>query len=55
LCLGSKSIAIGYFACKCVEVKNGSWHVPKLLNGLKCEFEVKTMEEQRVRDTFFGS
>jgi hypothetical protein len=24
LCLGSKSIAIGCFACRCVEAKNGN-------------------------------
>jgi hypothetical protein len=24
------------------------WHVPKLLDRLKCEFEVKTMKEQEV-------
>jgi len=31
------------------------WHAPKLLDRLKCEFEVKTAEEREVGDTFPGS
>jgi hypothetical protein len=27
------------------EAKHGPWRVPKLLDRLKCEFEVKTTEE----------
>jgi hypothetical protein len=31
------------------------WHTPKLLDRLKCEFEVKTLEEQGVGDMLSGS
>jgi hypothetical protein len=32
-----------------------SWQAPKLLDRLKCESEVKTMEEQKVGDTLPSS
>jgi hypothetical protein len=39
-----------------VPIKNShGWHTPKLPDRLKCEYEVKTMEEQGVRDMFLGS
>jgi hypothetical protein len=28
--------------------RQGNWHAPKLLDRLKYEFEMETMEEQRV-------
>jgi hypothetical protein len=31
------------------------WRTPKFLDKLKCEYEVKTMEEQGIRDTLPGS
>jgi hypothetical protein len=31
------------------------WCTPKLLDRLKCEFEVKTLEKQGVEGTFLGS
>jgi hypothetical protein len=30
------------------------WRALKLFDKLKCEFEVKTMEEQGIKDTLFG-
>ncbi len=29
------------------------WRAPKLLNGLKCESKLKTMEEQKIRHVFW--
>jgi hypothetical protein len=31
------------------------WRVPKFLDRLKCEFEVKTTEEQGIEDMLLGS
>jgi len=36
-------------------LKYWNWCVPKLLDRFKCEFEVKTVEEQKVGCTFLGS
>jgi hypothetical protein len=32
-----------------------SWRAPKLLDRLKREYEIKTLEEQGVGDTLYGS
>jgi len=44
LCLG----------CKIDKLLSLRWRIPKLLDKIKCEFEMKTTKDQGVEDTFFG-